>query len=99
MPGEYHASEAARSIKPGQAVAGDDLAHLVATRDVGVQHGAEVAMKLRPAPFGLGFDLRGEVSALPPVERNRRRAASTFYYIILKLPTLRYTYFLSTQTA
>ncbi len=53
----------ARSIKPGQAVAGDDLAHLVAARDVGVQHGAEVAVKFRPAALGLGFDLRTQISA------------------------------------
>ena len=39
----------ARSIKPGQAVAGDDLAHLVAARDVGVQHLADVAMQFRGA--------------------------------------------------
>ena len=65
---------------------------------MGVQHFADVAMQFGRAALGLRLDLHGEVGAFPRFSAVRRRAASTFYYIILKLPTLRYTYFLSTQT-
>ena len=53
----------ARSIKPGQAVAGDDIAHLLAARDMGVQHCADIAMQFRGAAFGFGLDLRAEIGA------------------------------------
>ena len=53
----------ARSIKPGQAVAGDDLAHLLAPRDMGMQHRADIAVQFRGVALGFRLDLRAQISA------------------------------------
>ena len=53
-------------------MAGDDIAHLVAARDVGVQHRPDIAVQFRRGSLGFRLDLRAEISAFPLVDLNQR---------------------------
>src|SRR5580700_10022390 len=58
------------SNTPAKAMRGDDVTHLVAARNMGVQHRADVAVKFRGAALRFRFDLGAQIEAFFPVELN-----------------------------
>ena len=67
-------------------MAGDNVAHLLAARDVGVENSAEVAVKFGAAAFGLGLDLRGEIGAFLAVERDQGLAERQLPALVTRKP-------------